>query len=142
MKRLIFFVLFFMMCISAQTSANASTTIKAYIDGQSQIILQGNTAQWYHILHDAPGRNGGNDYATFINGTGWFPWPNPGTYNSCECYSNVYNAVSPPIPSSSTKFCLKVIFARESVEIKEQPTAQNNYRLIIEFNDDRTVGAD
>ncbi|WP_028322270.1 hypothetical protein [Desulfatiglans anilini] len=146
MKRLVFFlVLFFMMCTWAQTSANASTTIKAYIDGQSQIILQGNSAQWYHILHDAPGRNGGNTYPTTINGSDWYPiWSDipDARNNSCNCYSNVYNSVSPPIPSSSTKFCLKVISARESVEIKEQPTSQNKYKLIIEFNDNSMSGAD
>ena len=41
-------------------------SIKAYIDGYSELNLQGNTLQWHHVAHAAPGRWGHNKYPTVL----------------------------------------------------------------------------
>src|SRR6184192_811394 len=65
--------------VAVQGTAVATQTIhvEAYIDGESQLILHGNTARWFHIQWTAPGLYGvGVNYPTKINGQEWFPiWP-------------------------------------------------------------------
>ena len=82
-----------------------SITIEALIDGRSQLILQSNTAQWFHIDFAAPGRhddgnNGGRFEPTVINGVEWLPvWPDePDSENrNCNCFSDVFEGVVPGI---------------------------------------------
>ena len=69
-----------------------SLNIRAYIDGRSQLILQGNTVHWHHIDFVAPGRWGA-DEPTYLNGLGWHPiWPDvPNPENGgCGCDSSSY----------------------------------------------------
>jgi hypothetical protein len=128
---------------------------RAFIDGRSSLIIQGNTAYWHHEDGAAPGRHrsapNGN-VPTTLNGIAWFPvWPGdpPGhdptdpvsnEVRECDCDSlNQYEGV-PVLAAAPQTVEMVGIQAREAATIVQQPAAANSYTLIIEFNDNLTPG--
>lgn len=119
--------------------------IQALIDGRSQLILRGDTAQWHHFDFAAPGRHEFANEPTVINGAGWFPvWPDvPDAENrDCNCLSDVFSEVKPPLPLTATPVVLHLVRSRGVTSIVQYPAAANDYTLIIEFNDNEPLGAD
>lgn len=129
--------------------------IRAFIDGRSQLIIQGNTAYWHHDDGAAPGRHrsipGGNAPTT-LNSAAWYPvWPgdpanhppaNPvnNEVRDCDCDSiNQYKGV-PVLAATPQTVEWFGIQAREDVVILQQPAANNDYTLIVEFDDNLTPG--
>ena len=119
----------------------ATIQVEAFIDGRSQLILRGNTAQWQHFDYSAPGVPESDNYPTIINSVNWTPsWT--GNPNNCDgCFSNIFNGVCPGLSASEQTVNLNDIQARDSVSIVQQPSSINNYTLIVEFDDNVSVGA-
>lgn len=144
MKRVFTLVVLGLLVYSSSTALAATCTMKitACIDGTSRLILKGNTAQWYHIEAAPPGchgdclENGGAlPVATVINDNEWFATFN-GSCDGCTyCYSDVYAQVSPPLPLETANYSVNWS-GRDSFMVVEQPSASNNYALILEFRDD------
>jgi len=114
-----------------------SVNIRAYIDGYSQLVIQGNNVYWHHIGAAAPGRHLFGDEPTYLNGAAWNPtWPDdPDAENrECNCDSSTSSDLIPPLPGNQS-FVLNVIQARFSAHISQQPNVDNNYTLIIDFDD-------
>jgi hypothetical protein len=125
-------------------SGTRTITVKALIDGRSWLVLHGNTAQWYQIDYAAPGRWADHNDPTIINGKTWFPtWPDvPDDDNySCNCYSSVFRGVTPPLPAGNFDARINWIDTRGAVYFMQEPSADNDYTLIVEFNDDYLDGA-
>jgi len=119
----------------------ATIRVEAFIDGRSQLIIKGNTAQWEHFDANGPGYD--DHYPTYINGVGWFPtWPGGDPSDCHGCFSGVFPAVCPGLSAVTQTVTLNIIQARESVTIIQQPALANNYTLIVQFNDIVTGGAD
>ena len=76
----------------------------------------------------------------------WFPtWPDqPDRENrDCDgCLSDVFTGVNPSLTSENTIVSLRKIQARNNVSIVQLPTADNNFTLIIEFDDNPPSGDD
>jgi len=117
----------------------ATIRVEAFIDGKSLLILKGGTAQWQHFDYGAPGYDDG--LATRINGRNWYPqWS--GDPRDCNgCYSNTFNGVSPAISAVDQTVTYDVIQARDDLAIVQQPSASNDYTLILGFDDNNTGGA-
>jgi hypothetical protein len=118
--------------------------VQAYVDGRSQLILQGDTAQWHHFDYAAPGREGFINLPTTINGTDWYPqWPDiPDAENRfCNCYSDVYTGVDPPVPQTDVVVSLTLVQALGPVSIVQAPSLANDYTLVVQFNDYAPPGA-
>jgi hypothetical protein len=117
----------------------ATITVEAFIDGKSQLIIRGNTAQWHHLEWTAPGIPDvpAENYPTTINSANWTPlWSLPTL--DCNCYSDVFSGVSPALPLVTQIVTLTRVQARDgvpSVTIIQQPSTANDYKLIVEFND-------
>ena len=120
--------------------------IEADIDGRSQLILRGNTAQWHHIDFAAPGRLEDPSFCgrpqlylpTVINDVEWYPvWPDvPSPENrGCDCDSDIYDDIVPAIPNSDRTPVLNVIQGRYRTQIVQAPSSTNDYTTIIEFDD-------
>jgi hypothetical protein len=112
--------------------------IKAHIDGLSQLILQGDTARWYHQEFAAPGRHFFVNVPTIFNDVEWFPtWPDvPDAENrDCNCYSSTFHGVAPPLPDRAFTVDLSRIRSRGETTVLQQPTAANDYTTIIGFDD-------
>lgn len=120
--------------------------IRAYIDGYSQLVIRGNTVYWHHIGSDAPGRwsvDNHND-PTILNGVEWYPtWPDiPDAANrDCNCDSSMFTGLTAALPDNQ-RFALNLIQARHSAYISQQPSTDNNYTLIIDFDDGPPGGAE
>ena len=123
------------LCAYAQA---ATIRVEAYIDGRSQLVLTGGTAQWRHFDYGAPGYD--DNLPTRINSSSWYPqWS--GDPRDCNgCYSNTFNGVSPAISAVDQAVSVNAIQVRESLSIVQQPAAGNGYTVILEFNDNVTGG--
>ena len=83
------------------TGRRVVLTISADIDGRSVLTITGRNAQWHHVSQAAPGRHLGGATVTKIGGATWKPsWPSAGENRDCNCNSNVFHGVTPPLPST------------------------------------------
>lgn len=120
--------------------------IRAYIDGRTQLIIQGNTVYWHHFEFDAPGRQEyePEDKPTYLNQEEWYPtWPDiPDRSNDfCDCASSIYQGV-PYLAEREQRVWLDVVAGRERVAVVQQPTSENNFTMILEVDDRYSDGAD
>jgi len=115
----------------------ATIGVEAYIDGRSQLIIRGNTAQWQHFEASAPGipQNPSENFPTTINSANWIPLWSGDPSNCNGCFSSVFSGVCPGLSAVTQTVALNIIQTRDSVSIIQQPSAGNNYTLIVEFND-------
>jgi len=59
---------------TAGVQPSIALSVRACIDGISRLVIQGDTARWYHVLGSAPGR--WIEASTSLNGKEWNPvWP-------------------------------------------------------------------
>jgi hypothetical protein len=122
-------------------------TLGAQISGRSRLILDDGTAQWHHYDFAAPGRENceiGDVWgATMIDGAMWFPvWPDPDCENYfCDCDSDVFTGLKPVVPNQTMGVELQNFQGRGTVTIVEYPTRANGFRVAIEFDDNRWLGA-
>jgi hypothetical protein len=106
------------------TAAMQTLRVEALIDGRSQLIVRGNTAQWFHLDWAAPGRHLFRNEPTVINGVSWFPvWPDiPDAENrDCHCYSDVFTGVDPPLPLRDVAVDLRPIQSRVTSILQCRP---------------------
>ena len=123
--------------------------VKAWIDGQSQLIIQGNTVQWHNLSYNAPGYEApyGNPpaptYLTtkHLKKMAWSPgnWSH-GTYD--DTTSDKFTGLSAPLAAADQTVTLTAKRARESATIIQHPSPGNGYTLIVDFNDTSSGGAD
>lgn len=119
--------------------------IEALIDGRSQLVLRGNTAQWHHLDFAAPGRHEFRNEPTTLNDAIWFPvWPDdPDEENYfCDCFSDVFKPVKPTQPRKDVSVDLNLIQSRGETEIVQYPSKDNDYTLILDFNDNPIGSSD
>ena len=124
--------------VSAQADPSQfSLKIRAYIDGISQLVLKGSNVTWQHISAAAPGRHGSSNEPTYLNALEWYPtWLDIPTAENidCNCDSSTLADLNPALPGQQ-KFVLKVLQARGSAYISQQPGSWNDYTLTIVFDD-------
>ena len=112
--------------------------VSALIDGRSRLILQGDTAQWLHLVYAAPGRHEFRDEPTLLGAASWFPrWPDlPNRENrNCGCTSDVFRGLAPALPRTATTLEVRWVAGRGGTTIVQQPTLENGWTLIVEFDD-------
>jgi len=115
--------------------------IEALIDGRDQLILRADTLLWHHFDAAAPGRHHGANAPTIVfpypGPSEWFPvWSEPPPSEiRWEELSSVLSGLSPALPSDGVSFAIEKIFGRGETSIVQQPAADNEYTLIIEFDD-------
>lgn len=136
--------------LAAVAGAQTTLHLRAQIDGRSRLILSGATAQWQHFEAAAPGRLDCNlnapMEATWIDGAAW--WPTWSDLPDCEnrdgngCTSDVAVGLAQTLPSTSFDAYLNPIAVRGSAWIVEAPSANNGYRVVVEFDDNLWAGAE
>jgi probable HAF family extracellular repeat protein len=130
-----------------QPAAAYSLKVKAWIDGESQLIIQGNTVYWHNLAYNAPGYESQNKpFPTYLTtahmGTvAWKPkgWSN-GTSGDTACAP--YTKLRLPLAGAGQTVILNKITARGDATISQQPSAANDYTLILDFDDQAMGGAD
>lgn len=131
---------------NATDAASGPVTIRvsALIDGRSALTFRGDSAQWFHAQWVAPGRPGGANVPTTINGVDWLPaWPDVPTPENlhCNCRSDAFAGVTPALPMRPMEVSLTAIEARGTAKLIETPTAENSYATTVELDDVASLGA-
>ncbi len=133
-------------------SANTITIdVSAYIDGRDQLIIKDDTLQWHHLDYAAVGRHGGHDYPTTVstyldgvvqmNDFDWTPvWNESGEIRH-EAYSEIFDGLTPSLPSGPMTVSLTPLQSRNATTIWQYPDSTNDFTLIVEFNDNQSGGA-
>ncbi len=150
MKQTLFVILIVASLITAcslfEKPTPTSLNIRAYIDGRSQLVIQGDVLYWQHLDFDAPGRweLGETQEPTYLNQTAWQPlWPDipDETNDFCNCSSSTAVGI-PSLTRSDQQVEVRFVQGRGRVFIVQQPQAENEYTLIVELNDNDLEGAD
>jgi beta-lactam-binding protein with PASTA domain len=131
--------------------ATYAYTFSACIDGSDFLVIQGSQIQWQYgnstsvgdLLPDCGPTT--TMIQTSVNGTpvqtaDWQPiWsPDP---PASGALSSPFAGLSPALPVSAMTVTLTTIAARGSLSIYQTPTAENNWALILWFNDAAVGGA-
>ena len=113
--------------------------VLAHIDGRSHLAIREDTVQWFHFDDAAPGREAFANLPTIVNGVEWMPgWPDNGSAENrdCGCSSSMFRELEPALAADEVSVDLEILQARGEVFITEMPSVDNNYTLVVEFNDD------
>jgi hypothetical protein len=140
--------LFVLACIyTGFASADTFTLdVTADIDGRDDLVIQGNTLTWQHFDYQPVGLSNPSYPSTILtttfngvtqlNNYAWTPsWPNGTSYGS---YTSTFSGLGAPF--QLTNASLVVEQARQSITLLQQGTLANNYKTIIEFNDNAPGG--
>jgi hypothetical protein len=119
-------------------------SVRAFVDGRSQLIIQRDKVHWRHLDFAAPGRHFDAEVSqpTYLNQTVWMPvWPDlPDEENrDCYCDSSSYQGI-PSLAQATHLVRLDVVQGRGSVFVRQQPGVANAYTLIIELDDNPLDG--
>lgn len=132
--------------ITQSTQVPTTLSIRAYIDGKSQLIITGDALYWHHLDFDAPGRweSGEVRQPTFLNRVTWEPtWPDipTSTNDFCNCNSSIYRGI-PNLARTDQRIWMDIVQGRGRLFVIQQPNAANSYTLILEMDDNTFGGAD
>jgi len=130
--------------------------IEAVIDGRDHLIIQGGTIQWRHYDWAIAGRHEPLNEPTVLSTMKrnavtldhfeWFPeWRDlhgkPVSHFRQPAVSSRFNELTPPLPSRDIQALLTPIKCRGIARILQQPSAENDYALVVEFDDNAHLGA-
>ncbi len=132
--------------------------VQALIDGQSRLVVSGNKVHWQNIKWASPGLHlGANRHTDLWTKYGTIPeqyykWCPIWTNNCNTCAGNCdehrgpntsqpFTGLIPPLPGAGISITkMDKIACRSQCTILQQPSASNQYTLIVEF-DDNAVNA-
>jgi hypothetical protein len=119
-----------------ETPITETIRVEACIDGKSRLVIHNNTAQWFHIDFEAVGRHSTcASSGTIINSDLWFPvWPSSNT-RDCNCFSDTFASVNPPLKQTDMDISLRKIQGRGTTSIVQYPIVDNDFTLIVDFDD-------
>ncbi len=128
-------------------------SIRHEIDGRSELVVGTYHAYYNHLDYAAPGLHHWFGQAdptsepqrpSYLQGFEWYPtWPEDGENRDCGCSSSVFETQPPHevlVPWADAEIELDVLEGRGEVEIVQYPDANNDYQLIIEFDDNPQGG--
>ena len=128
--------------IASVTGAGAAQqlTVRAWIDGLSQLVIQPGRVSWSHLEYGTPGRQPPNTNApTVLDGFEWYPvWPS--TLPCCAGLSS--SPLATHIAPVANTISLTQQAGRGYTSISQQPTVENGMTLVITFDDRFSPGAD
>lgn len=121
--------------IVAVSSSSQATSIlvQAQIDGWSRLVITPTSARWWHLEWAFPGTHNGCGCATYFT-----VWNNGVTRPTIEWYpwnTEYLHTFSPPLPQPNGNVSVIQVVARTPVYIIQQPSPENGYETVVEFND-------
>ena len=118
--------------------------VAAFIDGQSWLIIHGTTLHWQHYDFAAPGRWNFVIRPITLDGVDWYPtWPDVPDVENRDCHGCLSSTTElatgvPRVPETATWTDVQT---RREQGIVQQPTADNDYTLIVLISDEGVSGA-
>ena len=117
--------------------------VTAWIDGYSQLVIQGSTVQWHNISWTVPGwetplADAPTTLTTADMGVvDWYPgWTNYFGDQWSDQFTGLNLAMAAVDQTVGFSFT-----GRENAFISQQPSAGNSYTLIVDFDDNAPGGA-
>ena len=135
------------MAFPSSTWADQFIQIGAHVDGRDRLIITGDTLRWHHFDYAAVGRHAGANSPTVIDvpafHTEWIPdWKElPPAEIRFEAFSSTFTAPSPLFQPEAALWHATKFAGPGEVHILEQPSAANQFRLVLEFNDNDILGS-
>jgi hypothetical protein len=115
----------------------AQLLVSAFIDGHSQLVINGSNVKWHHLTAAAPGRWQGRDLPTTLGSRMWLPvWPQPGENRDCNCDSQPLTDLANPLAAGAQIVTVEKLIGRGNVYVVQQPSAANGFTFEVEFDDD------
>ena len=112
--------------------------VRVRMDGQSRLILKGDTMRWHHLDWVVPGRQDNANLPTMVNGKPWFPvWPDGDGWrnNFGLCTSSLRRGLKPALPRRPADVYLGVLEGRGAVRLIDAPCPDNDFALTVELDD-------
>lgn len=107
-------------------AGSGSVTMKAFIDIQDVLKIQGNKMWYEHVSGALPGKWADQNQPTFINKKAWMPvWE--------SSISKPYEGIKPEISAGTAR--VRTITGRGKITILEQPGLENDYTLAVSLFD-------
>ena len=141
MKPLITIAIFVTSLMSSPSIVAASFKVRSQIDAHSQLVVRRDSLYWHHLLFARPGLNNCG-CPTLINGYPWTPiWLN----DIAEIGPTDAPIDSEPLDVSAVfptgGVAITEVSGRGRVAIVQQPSAANDFTLIVDFDDIKEGGA-
>lgn len=139
------------MAWCCQPAAAYELEVNAWIDGYSQLIIQGSTVQWHNLSWTVPGwepATSGDpppNYPTILTTANmgaynWTPdWPG-GIFG--DQMSSQLTGLDLALAAVDQTVGFTAVAVRNDAFISQQPSAANSYTLIVDFDDDPIGGPD
>jgi hypothetical protein len=118
--------------------------VAALIDGESHLIIHGTTLHWQHFDFAAPGRWNFVKDPIGLNGADWYPdWPDVPDSENRDCGGCMSSSTELPIgvPRAPATATWTEVQTRRAQGIVQQPSAANDYELIVLISDKGVTGA-
>jgi hypothetical protein len=121
--------------------------VEAKIDGRSNLIIRGKDVTWNHFQFAAPGRENFTNLPTKLDAFEWQPvWPDiPDAENrDCNCLSQTFTDLPVGLPAAPSTITVTHLLGRRTTtpSVLQQPTAENDFTLVLEFTDVGLTGSD
>jgi hypothetical protein len=133
------------MACWCQPAAAYELEVNAWIDGYSQLIIQGSTVQWHNLAWTVPGWEPPlSDVPTTLTTAdmGAVEWHPAWTGYTGDQLSDQFTGLNLPLAAVDQIVSFTPIAVRWDAFISQQPSAANAYTLIVDFNDNPPGGAD
>jgi hypothetical protein len=114
--------------------------LKSAIDGRSNLIVQGSAVKWYHKTYRPPGYLDDLRTPIVVNGVEWNPdWPRGATGMYQE--SSALEGLPFSLPREASDVRIRVARGRGRVFVAQTPAPENEYELVVGFDDAQELGA-
>ena len=141
MKPLLTLAVFVTSLMLSPFTFAASFKVRAQIDAHSQLVVRRDSPYWHHLIYVRPGLHDCR-CPTLING---YPWTPIWLKEIAEL-----DLTDPPVDSkpldisasfSASGVAIAEVLGRGRVAVAQQPTAANDFTLIVDFDDIKEGGA-
>lgn len=144
-KTWLLITLFLAVALSGQPAAAYELEVSAWIDGYSQLLIQGSTVQWHNLSWNVPGKEDGHNDPTNLTTAdmgvyAWYPsWPGGTAWDQ---WSDQFSGLDKPLSTTVAQTVgFTAVAPRENAFISQHPSAINGYQLIVDFDDHNSGGA-
>ena len=127
---------------AAAVAATVELHISSLIDGRSAILIQDGKIMFAHYDFDLPGHGNGQNVPTYLNDYAWFTqWDVMGSVRPILSEAFSLSEIGISLRENWTIADMIIIQSRGSVELQQEPDADNGYQAIIMFDDNPFGGA-
>ncbi len=129
-------------CISPEPAPEGKLYVRTLIDGKDTLYIKGDSMWFVHQAYQLPGKWAGEDLPTYINQDQEWNHVWNGTLSDVVKIQKPESALPTSGTWNAENMMVKFYTAGYGVPVvKEYPSVENNYTMIIELDDVEPLGA-